>query len=545
MAVTDLTKLAAVMSRGGWSALPIGLSGGRARRSAGALLASVALRYLSACLAVCSAGHSGGEGALRRAAGGRCRGGQDRHDAPDRPAVSGGAGIGRGAWLPIAAALGLAAPAAAGPLHAALGAPDTLLIAGTSRLRLETIDGQFRPFFASSDTMVSLRTTLAVEYRPGPLFVGAEIMDSRAYLQSPRSSAGTGEVNALELTQAYVGVALSDPWGGGKARLLAGRFTLDLGGRRLVARNAFRNTTNAFTGVLFDWHGRGADQLLAFWSMPHIRLPRDPEAIRANRVVFDRATPDLQLMGLSGTHDGVLGGSLQLYVFGLLERDAPGFPTADRRLFVPGIRLFAPPRAGQFDHDIEFAWQMGTTRATALPGDVDDLDVTAWLLHAEIGHTFAAPLRPRLAIGYDHATGDGANPRTFNRFDTLFGARRLDYGPSGLFGPVTRSNLIAPVVRAEVAPGMRFDAMFDWRPLWLASRTDAFAATLVRDPAGQSGRFAGHQLELRARYWLVPGVVRIDSGVAALLRRGFLRAAPLSPGGGDTHYGYLDVNVTF
>lgn len=454
--------------------------------------------------------------------------------------------MGRGAGFLTWVALGIAGPVMANPLHDALGAPGTLLIAGTTRLRLETLDGQFRPLFATSDTMLSLRTTLAAEYRPGVVFAGGEIMDSRAYLQSPRSSAGTGEVNALELTQAYVGVELPDLFAeGAKTRLLAGRFTLDLGGRRLVARNQFRNTTNAFTGILFDWQGAGANRAQLFWTMPHLRLPRDPAGIRANRVEFDRESLDLQLLGVSGTHDGVLGGSLQIYALGLLERDAPGFPTADRRLFTPGFRLFAPPRPGQFDHDIEFAYQLGTTRATLLPGDDDVLDVSAWLLHAEVGRTFDGPLQPRLVIGYDHASGDGANPRTFNRFDTLFGARRIDFGPSGLFGPLTRSNIIAPMVKVEVAPGQRFDAMLAWRPAWLASATDAFAATLVRDRAGKSGRFAGHQVEMRVRYWLVPGVMRVDSGVAALVKGGFLRGAPLAPDTGNTRYGYVDLHVNF
>jgi hypothetical protein len=279
--------------------------------------------------------------------------------------------------------------------------------------------------------------------------------------------------------------------------------------------------------------------------MPHVRLPRDPAGVRANRVAFDRASTDLQLMGLSGTHDGVAGGTVQIYALGLLERDAPGFPTADRRLFTPGIRLFAPPRLGQFDHDVEFAWQMGTARASFLPSDGDDLDVSAWFLHAEIGRTFAGPLRPRVAIGYDHASGDGPDPRTFNRFDTLFGARRFDFGPTGLFGAVQRSNLISPSLRVEVAPGRRFDAMLAWRPLWLASETDAFATTLVRDRAGKSGRFAGNQVEMRVRYWVVPGVLRVDSGVAALVKGGFLRDAPLAPDTGNTRYGYVDVSVDF
>src|SRR3546814_10270491 len=42
-------------------------------------------------------------------------------------------------------------------------------------------------------------------FRSGPLRFGAEVMDLRAYDADRGSSAGNGDVNALELIQAYVG----------------------------------------------------------------------------------------------------------------------------------------------------------------------------------------------------------------------------------------------------------------------------------------------------------------------------------------------------
>lgn len=453
-------------------------------------------------------------------------------------------------WFLIAtcfAGAAVAAPAAAdNPLHVAVGSPDNLILRGSFRTRVEAIDGQFRPVAAASDSMLSFRTTIFAEYAAGPLRIGAELFDSRAYFEAPTSSAGTGEVNALELSQAYVGYDLGDALApGSKARITAGRFTMDIGSRRLVSRNQFSNATNAFTGARFDWAGQGGNRATLFWTMPQLWLPRDPAGVRHNSVEVDRATPDVQLFGASMTHGGVLGGTIEVYGYGLLERDAPGYRTTNRRLFTPGIRLYAAPKPGLFDHDIEFIYQFGTTRATLLDLDTTNLDVSAWFLHVEIGRSFAGGLNPRVSVSYDHATGDGANPRTYNRFDTLTGDRRFEYGPTGLYGPVSRANLISPMLRVDVFPNARVDAMIGWRPLWLASATDSFGATNIRDPRGTSGRFAGHQVEARVRYWLVPKLLRIDTGVALLAKSDFFRNAPLGRDTGDTHYGYFDISVDF
>ncbi|MCV0414258.1 MAG: alginate export family protein [Brevundimonas sp.] len=81
------------------------------------------------------------------------------------------------------------------------------------------------------------------------------MFDSRAFGQGPLSSVGVGEVNALELVQAYAKIRL----GARRERTLKlGRFTMDLGSKRFVSRQNFRNTTNAYTGARFDTPlGRG------------------------------------------------------------------------------------------------------------------------------------------------------------------------------------------------------------------------------------------------------------------------------------------------
>lgn len=437
-------------------------------------------------------------------------------------------------------ALGVALLCCTTAARAADEAPGPFTIAASARLRVESIDGQFRPAPApATDTMVSLRTEVAASYDTGPVRFNAEMWDARAWGQDARSSANSGEVNALELVQANIAVKL-----GAKSALALGRYTLDLGNRRMVARQRFRNTTNAFTGAhlaLGSSKGRRLDVLFA---LPHQRLPDDVEGIREDRVKWDRESFDVVFFGAHGTLPQVLGGTLQPYAFGLIERDGAKLATANRRIGTVGARHFVQAKAGGWDHDIEAAMQVGKARRTAGAADRTDLDVFAWFVHADAGYTFAGGWKPRLVAMFDAASGDKGSSRKFTRFDTLYSARRFEFGPNGLYGPFRRSNIVSPSLRLEVTPSKRTDAFVAWRSAWAESRRDQFAATGVRDASGASGSLAGHQIEGRVRHWIVPGILQIDGGAAVLFKRGLLRDAPNAPATGNTTYGYIDLTLT-
>ena len=452
-------------------------------------------------------------------------------------------------FLLACAALGAglsASPSFAGPLHDGIGAPEPLKIRAIVRSRTEAIDGQFRPAKAENDFLQSFRSQLLIEYDAGPLRIGAELIDVRGYGQKDASSVGTGEVNALELSQAYLGFDLGNALGAGsKSSVNVGRYVLAINSKRLMDGAGSRNTVNAHTGAFIDWKHEN-DKFVAFWSMPHNRLPDDPASIRNNKVEWDLETTDIQFWGASFTKGALLGeGTVELYAYGLAERDSANRPTTNRRLFTPGGRAFREPAKGKLDFDIEAAYQFGHIRASKAPTDRADLDVSAWFTHAEVGRTFAAAWAPRLSVHFDLATGDGRKPHTYNRFDALYGSRRSDFGPIGLYGPISRSNLVSGGLRFDVEPTDRLDVFVMARTLWLQNSTDSFGSTGVRDRTGGSARHAGTQAEARVRYWMVPKVIRLDTGIAHLSKGRFLTDAPNAPTTGNTNYAYLDMIFEF
>lgn len=281
--------------------------------------------------------------------------------------------------------------------------------------------------------------------------------------------------------------------------------------------------------------------------LPVHRLPSDAPSLLDNDIQFDEERFDVRFWGLHAQRSHLFrGATVEAYVFGLREDDSEDMPTRNRRLYTPGLRISRAPAKGQWNYDFESALQFGKRRDSTKADDTRDLDHFAFMGHAEVGYTFDAAGAPRVAALYDHASGDD-NPADgdSNRFDTLFGARRFEHGPTGIYGSFARSNIQSPGLRLTVRPAKSVEAMTTYRPYWLASDTDAWTAGGVRDNSGNSGSFIGQQLEARLIWDALPGNVRIEAGGAYLFAGDFAKNAPNANGQGDTAYGYMSLGLTF
>lgn len=463
------------------------------------------------------------------------------------PFVSARKYVGRTAACLAAGALFPTVAAAKDPptLHQLLKAPPELKISGSARLRFEVVDGQARPGFDNTDELVSLRTTLFAEYDFGPVAIGGEVRDARVYDARAGTPLSTGEVNALEPIQAYVIGNLGGLLGtGSKTTVQAGRMIVSLGSTRLITSEEFRNTANGYTGVRADYKAKSGAGTILFWLLPQVRLPGDRASIGANRVALDRESLSLTLWGALVTTPKIAQRSaFDIGYYRLTEADRPGTPTADRHIDTFNLRFFRAAAPGKVDWEGEGAYQLGRVSASTAPG-ARTLNVDANFFHIGIGHTWHGPWAPRLLIEYDYASGD-APGGSFSRFDTLFGGRRQDFAPSGIYNEINRANVSTPGVRLELAPNKRLDMMVEGRGLWLAEATDAFATTGVRDPRGLSGTYAGTQVDARVRYWLVPKALRAEVNLDYLAKGRFLRTAPNAPRNGDTRFAAISLIAYF
>ena len=422
--------------------------------------------------------------------------------------------------------------------------PDWLELSGHNQSRIEYMSDQFRAGLRpGSDQILSVRTGLVGKLRISEsVDFTAEFLDVRAGRDDDQTALNTSTVNATDWLQFRLDWRREDLMGG-DATLRLGRMTIDLGSRRLVSRNIYRATINAFTGVDVSWK-RADTTLRAFSVLPVHRRSADIEDLRDNNAEADRESLDVIFWGTWLETRSPWGGRAEVFVLGLHEQDSSGRPTRNRKLYTPGVRMFRKPAPGALDFDFESVLQFGKSRATT--ASTAELDHLAHFHRAELGYSFEAAWTPRLSVFYDFASGDGsASDSDNNRFDTLFGVNRGDYGPPSIYRTFIRSNNSSPGVRLKLKPTSEISAMLLYRLHWLASDNDAWTAAGIVDPSGGSDRFVGSQIELGLRWELIPGNLRLEAGLAHLFADGFADQAPNSSRIHRSTYAYFSTILWF
>ena len=428
----------------------------------------------------------------------------------------------------------------------AIGAPDWLKIAGSVRPRYETLSNTFTAGRSGGDELLGVQTLLKAEINTGAIIIGGELLDSRR-LSGNAGGGSASEVDALEPAQAYLAWRPKNfllP--GADLDLTLGRFTMDVGSRRLVARSNYRSVLQSFDGARAVWTSSAHLKVTAFYTHPVNRLPSDMPSALDNEVTLNRTLDNVSFSGM--TFEVPLPYALtgEVYLYDLDEDDASDNATRNRDLSTLGARLRLAPAKAAFDFDLEYASQTGSQRASTSAADTTDLDHDAELMHAQLGYTFDAPWSPRLALQYDQATGDRSpSDLSSERFDALFGDRAFEFGPTSIYGAVARTNLIGPGIRLDVKPDGASEALLSIRRIRLDSASDSFANSGVRDPSGAAGKDVGTQIEVRYRRWLMQDVLRLSVGGANIIRGDFLKSAPNATGEGDTLFGYTELTWTF
>lgn len=473
--------------------------------------------------------------------------------------------------------------------------PDWLTLSGGHRTRFEFISDQSTGtgFARGRDLgVISLRSNILAEAKFGRFRIGAELMDSRAYtIQGNLDAVADSTFDTLEPIQFYVAADFENLITDGDiVEIKAGRFTMDLGSRRLIARADFRNTVDTFYGLQGTWSRPGVDQLTVFYT-----LPEDDSQSDENDFDFDEPEISRQFLGAHYARsltERDLSAELYTYVElrpGLLTFPGSNFTFTDdsfgasEQRITLGARIFRPQQTAGWDFDFEATGQYQSNEFSIFGNSG-----FAFFTHGEIGYTFDNAIKLRVAPVIDIASGldteleqtlfttqspvfddfgnvIGEEPTTvtalnfaFNgllSFDPLFGVVMPDFGTEGVFQIFSRSN--------ELAPGIKFSAQLSKKLTVNASYRASFRlqSAFVGDPFNfpalqpddfeELDSFAGHALQTEWTYDILKERVFLNFGGALFLEsdnfldNNFATIGEQVDDGGQAYYGFTSINVRF
>ncbi len=413
--------------------------------------------------------------------------------------------------------------------------PDWLDLAFENRTRFESYDHPWRANQAigngRTDAQVAMRSRVRIGLGgDGPLRLLFEGQDSRSFMDKDRGDfRDATTVNEFDVLQLLGSLTVKNVFGTGlRTDIHFGRMTMDFGRRRFIARNDFRNTTNSFDGFHWQLAQDKTWRIRAFAVQPVVR----------DDVRLDQQYHNLLFWGTYMESRHFPWFQVDAYYFGLNDQRVPN-GTAHRTYSTAGGRLYKDPKPGQLDYEIETSWQTGHRGIT---------DHFAHFQHLDLGYTFNFPWTPRLIFHYDYASGDRQPGDSQDEgFDTLFGARRFEFGPTGIWGPFFRTNLNSPGWRLIVTPAPNVIVQVKHRISYLAQSTDFFGSSGLRDPTGNAGTSLGHDVELRAQ-WAVTSNLDFDVGYVHWFKGSYFNnpaiLAQLPSGGNkDSDYFYASIRV--
>jgi hypothetical protein len=431
-----------------------------------------------------------------------------------------------------------------------LGMPDWLEGSLEHRTRYETFDVPWRRGQTGGEHQIPLQTVLWLEAHQDGYRAGFEFWDARQFGAQPDYTLNNTMVNVANFTQLYgawTDLNLLDSGLAFEAKI--GRQTLELGSRRLVARNAYRNTVSAFTGLMLRLReGHGDWQVHGFVTQPVRRLPEEKEKLLNNDWAWNEEQENVLFAGLFAETSALpLALNAEMYLYYLdekpsrIEQPLEQRNLGSRRLVTPGFRLYQPNRKGEWNFELESVAQAGKSREDRY---APELDHAAFLQHVQFGYTFDWHWEPRVLFQYDYASG-GQTATTSHSFDSLYGARRFELGPTGIWGPFARNNINAPGTRLFVIPHRDVTAFLAYRAWWMADAKALWQPARLIDPSGQAGDFMGHTVELSAR-WDPRDNLSLEAGWNYLIKGGFARNAPDAPANHDNvNYFYVQTELRF
>lgn len=171
--------------------------------------------------------------------------------------------------------------------------------------------------------------------------------------------------------------------------------------------------------------------------------------------------------------------------------------------------------------DIEMPFQFGETGTTT----TGTKTIRAYAFHADVSKNFEkCPWKPKLAAGYDEASGDkDPNDSVNNTFVPLYQSTHAPYGLMDLFRWQNMRNpevslTFSPMEKLKITPQADF--------FWLQSKFDNWynssGGNTRTKTSGERGYYVGSEVSLRAAYEVNKNI-KLESGYAHFSPGGYVK----------------------
>ena len=383
-------------------------------------------------------------------------------------------------------------------------------VSGSFRVRYESLNN---PIFPTSSTAreqsnqrLSTRFIVNSTVSYQNLAATIEIRDSRVFLDENDPTLTANQVNTLEPTQFFITYkperesSLYEV-----SAIKVGRMELDYGSRRLLAKTAYRNATNSYDGIVVE--ARVADwQVHGVYVLPVSRFPTDSESLDGNERAFDKSFSERKFFGVyAASKDN----NVKLQSYWLKEDDSEALATRNRALYTLSVDYTQPFDNGLITN-IEVVGQTGTSYQTASANDTVEKDVRAYMLFGYVGKQITDNTFLRAEVDYISGDNDTSDD-TISDFDTLYGVRRFDFGPTDVYQAMPRRNLKAVGLRSVSKPAKAHNIMLGYKAMWYQKAPQDVDS------------FIGHQVEARWRYQVRPELRLVLGGAYLKKGEGFAR----------------------
>lgn len=258
----------------------------------------------------------------------------------------------------------------------------------------------------------------------------------------------------------------------GSFTLRAGRQELAYGSQRIISVREGPNVRQSFDGFRCMYR-KGEVQIDGFASKP----------VQTNRYVFDDGMDNSKtLWGSYAVFPfPLLTGKLDLYYIGLFRSKATfDQGAAHETRHSVGTRMWRTMLP--LDYNFEFLYQWGS---------FGNGDIRAWTAASDTGYTIPLPLRPRIGLRADIASGDNdPADQDLQTFNPLF-PKGAYFSEAGLIGP---SNFIDFNPCLDLHLTNKLTLIFDWDFFWRENTRDGLynnAVALVRSGKTSDARYVG------------------------------------------------------